>query len=41
MNCPFYREGQDYLSGRCLGAKECGTLMMVMMGDIKKSLKVK
>lgn len=41
MDCPFYQEGRDYLSGRCMGAKECGKLMLSMMDDIKKCLKVK
>jgi len=41
MDCPFYQEGRDYLSGRCMGAKEYGNLLLSMMTDIKKVCKVK
>lgn len=41
FGCPFYKDGKDYLSGRCMGAKEYGGLLMGMMDDIRKELRMK
>lgn len=37
-DCPFYVEGRDYLSGKCMGAKQYGMLLRGMLVDIKKEL---
>lgn len=39
VDCPFYVEGRDWLTGRCMGPKQYGGLLMVMLEDIKKELK--
>ena len=39
FDCPFYLERrEDYLNSRCMGSKQYGGLMKIMIEDIKKEL---
>lgn len=38
IDCPFYIEGKDYLSGHCMGAKQYGERLLGLLAIIKKEL---